>query len=121
MVEMNIPLWTFSISQKLSEKIERVQRTAVYIILGQEAHRDYYRNLASLDLLPLKSRREDIATKCAQNLYKHPAHKTMFQTTAGNTRAGKHILIPTAKKARYENSSVPSMARILNRTIFRHH
>ena len=119
-LEMNVPLWTFSISQIISEKIEKVQRTAIYIILGKEAHSDYHRNLALLDLLPLQKRRENIVNKFALTTFRNPAHKTMFQVAEKNTRTGKHILVPAAKKVRYEKSSVPSLARILNKNLFSH-
>ena len=32
-LELNVPLWHFSISQKLSKNIEKVQKACVYIIL----------------------------------------------------------------------------------------
>ena len=49
-LEMNAPLWHFSIPKKLSENIERVQKSAVFIILGKLASRDYICNLALLGL-----------------------------------------------------------------------
>ena len=113
-VEMNIPLWTFSISKALSIKIEKIQRIATFIILGREAHKDYYCNLAILDLLPLENRRENIANKFAHKISKHPIHKNIFQTSEANTRSGKHIVIPKTRTSRYENSSIPSLAKILN-------
>ena len=60
----------------------------------------------------------NIVNKFAQTTFKNPAHKSMFQVATRNTRTGKHILVPTTKKVRYEKSSVPSLARILNNTLF---
>ena len=44
-VEMNVPLWSFSITQNLAKKIENVQRTAAFLILRQKASKNYLLNL----------------------------------------------------------------------------
>ena len=36
-VEQNVPLWMFSLTKNQNDKIERLQKMAMYIILGQDA------------------------------------------------------------------------------------
>ena len=116
-VEANVPLWTFSISKTLSSKIEKIQRIATYIILGPVAHQDYYCNLAILDLIPLENRREDIAKQFAQKLYKNPVHNIFQKAATGHTHIHKRkVIVPHARRARYDRSSVPSLARLIKMT-----
>ena len=92
-VEMNIPLWTFSINKKLSNKIEKVQRTAVLIILRHKASPNYSLNLKTLKLHTLESRRDVIVKRFAKKTMKHPVHKNMFkQKTRINPRSTEHIV-----------------------------
>ena len=65
-LEQHIPLWGFSISKTLSNKIERVQRACLFIILGRHATSDYFCNLAMLNLEPLANRREILCKKFAR-------------------------------------------------------
>ena len=109
-LEQNVPLWTFNVSQIMSRKIEKVQKTAVFIILGKHAHKDYYCNLTMLELDTLQNRREKLSVKFAKNIMKHPQHRQIFTTTASQTRNGKKIVVPASRTARYEKSTIPSLA-----------
>ena len=92
---MNVPLWTFSISQNLSKKIEKVQRTAVFIILRQKALNNYTLNLKMLKLDTLEHRRDILVNRFAQKIIKYPVHKKMFQLkTRNDTRTPAPIIIP---------------------------
>ena len=67
-VEQNISLWTFSISKILSNKIEKLQKSAVYImlpLLGSHAQSDYKENIATMGLELLEKRREKLSHKFA--------------------------------------------------------
>ena len=112
-LEFNVPLWSFSASQIILKKIEKVQRIAVFIILGKEAHRDYLCNLAILDLEPLAYRRDLICQNIAKKIFRHPTHRNMFQL-APKTRSEKLVIEPHSKTKRYERSAIPSLAKILN-------
>ena len=114
-LELNIPLWHFTISNTLSNIIERVQKSCLFIILGKCATTDYNRNLAILDLEKLESRREEICIKFAKRMKKHPVHRNMFQWKENsNTRAVNKVIVAAAKTVRYDRSSIPSLARIIN-------
>ena len=116
-LEMNVPLWHFSIPRKISDNIERVQRAAAFIILGKLASRDYICNLALLGLEPLSERREGICREFARKTMKHPEHNKMFTMVDGRqTRTKRKVVVPVypAKTARYDRSAVPNLARIIN-------
>mgnify|MGYP003316680727 CR=1 FL=1 len=105
----------FSISKALSQKIERVQKACLYIILGRHATSDYFCNLAMLNLEPLANRREVLSNKFARKTVKHPAHSQMFTfANRHNARSGRKVIEPTAKTARYRKSSIPSLAKLIN-------
>ena len=105
----------FSLTQRASKKIEKVQKIALYIILGNHAHKDYFCNLAILNLDTLESRRLIIAKNFSTKILKHPEHRKMFKISASKrTRSGKTIIEPTTRTARYRKSTVPSLARLIN-------
>ena len=113
-LEQNAPMWMFSISKQMKEKIEKVQKISVFIILGNDAHSDYLCNLAILDIEPLEERRQQIATNLAKKILKHPEHRKMFKFKYDKTRSKKKVLVPPSRTARYDNSPIPSLARLIN-------
>ena len=114
-LEQNVPLWHFSITKILIKKIENIQKASLYIILGKLASPDYFCNLAMLNLQPLINRREILCKKFAKKTLKHPVHSKMFKFNHGRgTRSGRNVIVPPTKSARYENSSIPSLAKLIN-------
>ena len=112
---MNSLLWMFSITEKTRKKIEKLQKTSIYIILGKYAKNDYFYNLALLDIETLEERRQRRAIKFSVSILKHPQHRKMFvYTDSDKTRAGKKVVIPSCKTARYEKSTIPALAKIIN-------
>ena len=112
---VNVPLWHFSITKKLSKSIERVQKAAVFVILGKLATLDYFCNLALLELEPLSDRRDKLCRKFARKTIKHPFHSKMFSMVEGRTtRTKRRVIVPEAKTARYDKSTIPNLARIIN-------
>ena len=103
-LEMNVPLFMFSISSDLSKKIEKVQRTAVLIMLRQKASNNYLLNLKTLNLQTLEARRDILSKRFAKKTLKHPAHRKIFTLkTRDDTRSSAPIIIPKATTARYRN------------------
>ena len=90
--------------------IEKVQRACAIIILGKLATTEYFCNLTLLNLEPLVDRREQLCTKFAKKTVKHPVHRNMFKINPHNNK----VVVPVARTARYEKSTVPSLARIIN-------
>ena len=114
-LEQNVPLWHFTISQKLSKSLEKVQKACVYLILGKLATTDYYCNLTLLNLEPLVDRRDELCLNFARKIVKHPVHSNLFKKhEASNTRTRRKVIVPVSKTERYNRSSVPSLARIIN-------
>ena len=105
----------FSLTTALSDKIERLQKTAFYIILGKDADKHYHVNLAKLDCETLLSRRQKVADNFAKKILKHKEHRKMFKFDLNSkTRSGKKVLIPKLKTARYYKSAIPSLGNIIN-------
>ena len=114
-LEANAALWCFSISQKLRNKIESVQKACLFIVLGRHATPDYFCNLAILNLEPMANRREKLCRRFAHKKFKHLAHSKMFTINKNNsTRSGRKVIEPQTKSARYRKSSIPNLAKILN-------
>ena len=68
-----------------------------------------------LDLEPLFGRRVKLCRKFAKKTFKLPEHQKIFVLNEGRkTRSGRKVIVPVARTARYYNSAVPSLARIIN-------
>ena len=114
-LELNVPLWHFTISKNLSKIIERVQKSCTFIILGRRATPDYSFNLSVLELDRLDERREQLSLKFAKKTIKYPEHRTMFEwKRRDNIRSAPKVIIPNAKTKRYNSSAIQNLARIIN-------
>lgn len=114
-VEQNLPLYMFSLSDNLKKKIERLQKTSFFIILGKKSNKDYLENMKTLNAVPLEQRRIEIAENFAKKILKHPEHRNIFQFTGkGTTKSGKKVVVPFCRTARYERTAVPALAHIIN-------
>ena len=114
-VEQNVPLWTFNLSRKMINKIERLQKVSLFVLLGRYADRDYYCNLAMLSLDTLEDRRLKLSENFARKVLKHPEHRKMFKfSSSDRTRSGNKVYVPWARTQRYARSAVPSLGRIIN-------
>ena len=114
-LEINVALWSSSITQQLRKKIENVQKASLYIVLGHMATSDYNTNLAMLNLEPLEERRKMLSQNFARKTIRHPNHSKMFTFSRGKqTRSGRKVIVPQAKTARYDKSAIPSLARMIN-------
>ena len=114
-LEMNVALWSNAINKKLSEMIEKVQKSCLYIILGKKATSSYTSNLQLLKLDRLDVRRDQLFKNFTKKTIRHPVHRNMFiwkERTPGRT--GSRVVVPSAKTMRYSRSAVPSLARLIN-------
>ena len=58
---------------------------------------------------------DGLCKNLSKKLIKHPAHRKMFTFKEGrDTRAGRKVIVPHTTTRRYENSSVPSLAKLIN-------
>ena len=112
--EENAPLWMFSVNKSLIKKIERLQKTSFYIILGKDADKEYLNNIKTLKTEPLEKRRQKLAINFASKILKHPEHRKIFSYKNDRTRSKKRVVITMTKRARYERTTIPSLAHIIN-------
>ena len=122
-LEMAVPVWQAGLTQLEIKQIERVQRTALHIILGENYL--YYEN--ALDVLKCKTLSEMRYSLCehfVRKASKHPRFKNWFcenlePAPIVGTRNSKYkpILryIPVkTRTGRFEDSPLPYLTNILN-------
>ena len=116
-LELAVPAWHAAITQKQRKDIERVQKTALHIMLGNK-YSDYRNALQTVNLTALESRREDICTKFAKKAEKHPKFRNWFRTKQDkpNTRQKMDRYYPVyTNHDRFERSSISYLTKLLNR------
>ena len=118
-LQLAVPVWTPGLTKTEVGQIERVQKVAMHIIMG-ENFQDYRTSLKTLKLKTLAERREDICEKFAKKSYLNPNFKHWFENSDRRgriqTRQEKSILKPVfTRTARYENSPLPYLTKLLNK------
>ena len=110
-------VWSSSLSLENSDDLERVQKSAVRIILGKDFI-DYEKALEKVDLESLKERRQTLSKKFAKKCLENEKTSDMFQVRekihAMNVRKEEHFKVNFANTKRLKISAIPSMQRILN-------
>ena len=92
-VEMACPVWNSGLTSQEVRSLERVQRTAMAVIRG-ENHTCYREALEYYDLMTMEDRRTDICLKFAIRAYKHPKFSMWFtKNITVNTRSVKTPLV----------------------------
>ena len=76
-VEIAVPVWAGAITNDENHKIERVQKNAVKLIIGN-SYRNYTEALKKLNLDTLQKRRDKICLKCAKRCTKSNKFKHWF-------------------------------------------
>ena len=115
MVEMACPVWNSGLTSQEVRSLERVQRTAMAVIRG-ENHTCYREALELYDLMIMEDRRTDICLKFAIRAYKHPKFSMWFtKNITVNTRSVKTPLVEIrGRTRRYQNSPLPYLTDLLN-------
>ena len=116
-LEQSCVLWHSSITQKCEENLERVQKSALRIILGVQ-YLNYENALRVLKLQSLKERRNALCLKFAQKCLLVPKLKEMFPRNQQNHDMGKRRVesfqVKRALTERLRRSAIPYMQRLLN-------
>ena len=114
-LELAVPVWHSGLTARQSADIERVQRVAVSIVLG-ETDFNYDSSCALLGLKPLHIRRQELcerfSVKTASPLSRH-SNLFQIQTSCYNTRNSsyrEHLCHTT----RFYKSALPFLTRTLN-------
>ena len=115
-LEYAVPVWHSSLTKKNSDDIERVQKAACAIILG-DSFETYRKSCSVLNLEDLKTRREKMCIKFAKkeaknsnSLFKE-IHKP-YQTR--NNHKFEEIYCRTKT---FQQSSLPYLTKVLNENV----
>ena len=118
-LELAVPVWHPAITIEERKQIERVQKCALYIILGSD-YTCYSNALETLGIESLENRRSKICESFAMKCYKSPRYHTWFHANDYSqsqhyTRAYKSKLRPVScRTKRYKNSALPYLTESLN-------
>lgn len=115
-MELSVAVWNGSLTQKESTQIERVQKCAFHIILGQ-AFTNYHEALIALDLDSLEDRRAHLSLKFALKAEKNPKFKTWFKPNSkfGKARTLQPKYYPVKTRSeRLEKGPIGYLTNLLN-------
>ena len=110
-------VWHSSLTQENIDDLERVQKSALKIIL-QDKYRTYKQGLAQLNLETLVDRRENLCLNFALKCVKHEKLRHMFpinyKTHGMETRTEERFEVQFAKTGRLQKSPIIFMQKLLN-------
>ena len=115
-LELAVPAWQGSITQAERLALERVQKIACCIILG-EKYLSYKSALKTLNLESLEARRKKLSLKFALKASKHSKFKSWFKPNhcKVNTRYEKTMFCEVkANHSRFEKSALSYLTKLLN-------
>ena len=116
-LEQSSVVWHSSITKKCEESLERVQRSALKIILGDK-YLSYDNALKVLGLQSLKERRKELCLKFAKKCLIVPKLQRMFPRTHHkhdmDKRRSEYYQVKRGLTERLRRSAIPYMQRLLN-------
>ena len=116
LLEYAVAVWEPSLTVEDSLKIERVQKSALAIILGQ-GFKSYKSALLQLNLETLAERRTRLCKKFSQKAQKHPKFSKWFKpnTRSSVTRSKKKKFCEVYYRTeRFKRSPISYLTRLLN-------
>ena len=123
MLEMAVPVWQPALTQQENVQIERVQRCALYIILG-EGYKTYREALNILEFDTLETRRVKLCENFAKKSLKHEKYRNWFslndqklrKNTRNNVNEKSRKFNPVKTRTdRYKRSPIPYLTDMLNK------
>ena len=116
-LEQAAPVWHNSLTKAESSSLERVQKTAVRLIL-KERYKNYEDALKILKLDNLEKRRDKLTLNLAKSSLKIQKMNRLFPLNEKHHEMTKRnyekFKVRKTKTERYNNSAVISMQRMLN-------
>ena len=116
-LEQSSVVWHTSLSLENSEDLERIQKSAMKILMKNE-YKGYESSLRQLDLMKLSDRRDDLLLKYGLNCLKNektkhifPQHKKTHNMTCRNMKTFSEQRCFTS---RLQNSTIPQLQKRLN-------
>ena len=117
LLEQSATVWHSSLSLQNITDIERVQKSACKLILG-EKYENYQNALLQLDMLTLSERREELCINFAKKCVKNPKTASMFPLNTKkhgmNTRKFEKYHVEHANHERFRKSAIIYMQNLLN-------
>ena len=116
-LELAVPAWHGAITQAERMDIERVQKAALHIVLGQE-YISYKNALKHLNLDSLEKRREKLCLKFGEKAEKHSKFKNWFKLNKPNVNTRQDqtkYCEMIANKDRYKKSPISYLTTLLNK------
>ena len=118
LLEYGAVSWHSMLTIENEKAIERVQKSAIAIILGAE-YENYEQGLSNLSLQRLDLRRKKLCTTFARKAANHPLHSNWFQKNdlpiKVKTRSQKQTYKPVrVRTQRLLRSPIPYMTMLLN-------
>ena len=112
-MEYACPAWSPMITAENGEEIERIQKSAFYIIFGPNS---YEKTLKNKNILSLGQRREQLTQKFAKKCADSPIFSSWFNKKKHivNTRNPMTYNEVPARCNRWMSSPIPHMTRLLN-------
>ena len=89
-MELAIPAWHGAITLAEQIDLERTQKCAAHIILG-ENYDSYRKALLRLNLDTLQNRRDKLCLKFGKKSEKHPKFQTWFKSASNIKQAGAEL------------------------------
>ena len=113
--EYAVPVWNSALTGDEIVKIERIQKIACNIILGQN-YESYTSALKTLGLEKLSVRRRKICTKFAKKAHNHKKFTKWFKPTPEVITRNKkpNFYDVVCKTTRFEKSPLSYLTKILN-------
>ena len=115
-LELAVPAWQGAITQAERNEIERFQKAAHHIILG-EKYLSYRSALKQTGLQTLESRREKLCLKFVKKAVKNTKHRKWFKVshkTAKTRQKQTKYCKVVANKGRYQKSPIGYLTSLLN-------
>ena len=110
-----MPAWHSAITAYESDSIERVQKMALHIILG-DRYRSYETSLGEVGLETLESRRTQLCINFAKKAEKNIKFKQWFRErpVVSTRQQSDKYWGPVARTTRLKNSAIPYLTSLLN-------
>ena len=116
-LEQAVAVWAPGLTKCDVTQIERVQKTACAVILGDK-HINYTKSLKALNMKTLENRRSELCLNFAKKAHNSEKFRTWFANNDSKyckTRSEKNVLkLVKTRTQKYKKSAIPYLTNILN-------
>ena len=113
-LEFAAPLWTFGLSKKNIDQLEKIQSQITDLILGYNKL-SYLERLRDLNLQSPEQRRLNLSKSFSDKMIKDQRFKYLFpQKAYSATRSHERFVAPFCRTNRFKNSAIPKFIEYQN-------